>query len=350
MIRIALQMLWHKPARFVFTAFGMATLFFLSVAQVGLMVGWINTISAIIRHAEVDVWVMAEQTPSFDYGTAIPRQRLYQVRSVEGVAWAEAMLMAWNIWQRPDGRRVNVEMVGLDDSNVGGPWRMTAGKVEDVHLPDSVIVDEMFVDALGVRGLGDEVELIGDRAIVRGLSRQVRTFTASPFVFTSIRSAIRYDKRYQQDEITYVMARRAPGHSPEQLADAIRREVPSVEALTSDQFARRSVTYWMLETGIGITIILTAVLGMLVSSVVGSQTLFGVTNDHLQNYATLLAVGFSRGQLLACRATERTPIPLEMTPEVFVGVLAASALGSLMGSLLSLKAVWSIDPVAVFRG
>jgi putative ABC transport system permease protein len=301
------------------------------------------------------------------------RQRLYQVRSVEGVAWAEAMLMAWNIWQRPDGRRVNVEMVGLDDSNVGAPWRMTAGKVEDVHLPDSVIVDEMFVDALGVRGLGDEVELIGDRAIVRGLSRQVRTFTASPFVFTSIRSAIRYDKRYQHDEITYVMAHPGPGHSAERLADAIRREVPSIEALTSDQFARRSVIYWMLETGIGITIILTAVLGMLVSSVVGSQTLFGVTNDHLQNYATLLAVGFSRGQLLgcvlvqsvlltglgallgsgafylACRATERTPIPLEMTPGVFAGVLAASALGSLLGSLLSLKAVWSIDPVRVFR-
>lgn len=373
MIAVALRMLFYRPMKFVFTCFGMAALFFLSVSQVGLMVGWINTISAIIRHADVDVWVMAEQTPSFDYGTAIPRQKLYQVRSTDGVAWAEAMFMAWNVWQRPDGRRLSVELVGLDDSSVGGPWEMTAGNVKDVYLPDSVIVDEMFADHLGVGKMRDEVELIGNRARVRGLSRGVRTFTASPFVFTSIRSAIKYDKRYRDDEITYVMARCRPGVSPTEVASTIRREVPSVEALTTDEFARRSVSYWMLETGIGITVVLTALLGMLVSAVICSQTLFSVTNDHLQNYATLLALGFSRAQLLgcvlvqcsvltaagallgsggfyaACRATERTPIPLEMTPVVFAGVLAITALGGGLGALLSIRAVWRVDPVKVFR-
>jgi putative ABC transport system permease protein len=284
------------------------------------------------------------------------------------------MLTDWAYWHRGDGRRVNIELIGLDESNVGGPWNMYAGDVDKVHLPESVIVDEMFAAKLGVNALGDEVEILGNRAVVRGLSSRVRTFTAAPFVFTSIRSAIAFDKRNRADDITYVMARCLPGELPAAVASRIREEIPNIEVLTSREFAWRSVHYWMLGTGIGVTVVLTAVLGMLVSAMVGSQTLFGITNDHLANYATLLAVGFGRGQLITCvltqglvltgagallgsaafviaaRASERTPLPLEMNLQVYLAVLGVSTLANLAGALLSVKAVLRIDPVAVFRG
>ena len=82
---ISFQMLVHNQARRIATVFAIAILFFLSAAQVGLLVGWCGTTSAIIRHADADIWVMAKQTPAFDYGTAIPRSRIYQVRTVCGV-------------------------------------------------------------------------------------------------------------------------------------------------------------------------------------------------------------------------------------------------------------------------
>ena len=113
-------MLAHKPVRLLITWAGLGGLFFLAAAQVGMLVGWCNSCSAIVRHADTDVWVMTEQAPAFDYGTAIPRQRIYQTRSVEGVAWAEGMIMAWNTWQRPDGRRVNVERLERSGSGYVG--------------------------------------------------------------------------------------------------------------------------------------------------------------------------------------------------------------------------------------
>ena len=374
MLSVALRMLWHKPVRAVFTAMGLGALFFLSAAQIGLLVGWCGTCSALIRHADAEVWVMAEKAPAFDYGTAIPRQRLYEVRSVPGVAWAEGMFMAWNVWQRPDGRCVNVELVGLDSSCVGGPWAMEVGAVTAVHEPEGVIVDELFLNELGVTGVGGEGELIGRRARVRGISRGVRTFTASPFIFTSINNAIRYDRRYRDDEITYVLVRCQPGVTPDQLADAIRQRTDHVEVLTKDQFVRRTVTYWMLGTGVGITVVLTAILGFLVSAVVISQTLFGLTTDYLVNYTTLLALGFSRTKLLltivyqslvlggagiaigglgffaAMRASARTMIPLETTPAVSVGLAVCALACSLVGAGLSVKSVWQIDPASVLRG
>ena len=259
--------------------------------------GWCNTTSAIIRHTDADIWIMAEQTPAFDYGTAIPRQRVYQARSIEGVEWAEGMVMAWNVWQRKDGRRVNVELIGLDRSSVGGPWNMMEGKVEDVHLPDGVIVDELYLSLLGIHQVGDEAEMFDKRAVVRGVSQEIRTFTASPFIFTSLRSAINYDKRYHPDEVTYVLVRCSEGYNPHDVAASMKEAIPHVEVLTTEEFSIRTVKYWMLETGIGITVVLTAILGVLVSVMVASQTLFTVTQENSGNYATLLALGFSRADV-----------------------------------------------------
>ena len=72
-------MLFHQWPRFFLAVAGIGIAFFLTSAQVGLLVGWCDTNSAIIRHADADIWVVAHQTPAFDYGTAIPRNRVYRV-------------------------------------------------------------------------------------------------------------------------------------------------------------------------------------------------------------------------------------------------------------------------------
>jgi putative ABC transport system permease protein len=367
-------MLAHKPTRLLATWSGLGVLFFLAAVQLGLLVGWCNTVSAIVRHADADVWVIAEQTPAFDYGTAIPHQRVYQARSVEGVAWAQGLFMAWNIWQRHDGRKVNVELVGLDGECVGGPWAMKDGTADDALLPDAVIVDDLFLNQLGIRQVGDEAEMFGQRAVVRGISTEVRTFTASPFIFTSLKAARKYDKRYGPDEITYVLVRCLPGHSPELVRDRLRADLAHVEVLTSREFAVRTMRYWMLETGAGLTVILAACLGLGVSVVVTSQTLFAVTQEYLANYATLAAVGFGRAQLLACvliqglilscgevllgsagfavaaRFSAPTNLPLETTPEVYAALVVVSVGSCLAGASLAVRSVLRLDPASVFRG
>src|SRR5262249_16003601 len=150
-------------------------------------------------------------------------------------------------------------------------------------------------------------------------------------------------------------------------------EIPSGQVLTSAEFVRKSIRYWMLETGLGITVIITAVLGLVVGSVIISQTLYAITHDHLPNYATLMAIGFARWQLAlvvviqsvlvgtvgilsgsalfgrAAQVTQATPIPLEMRREVFVAILVASLASCACSSLLSLRSLFRLDPVCVFH-
>lgn len=373
-IPVAIRMLFHNRLRFAMTVIGIAIAFFLAAAQIGLLVGWINTNSAIIEHAGVDIWVMAKETRTLDYGTAIPRHRIQQVSSVPGVDWAEGMLVGWINWQHPEGKRITVEVIGIDKSNAGGPWAMESGSVESVHLPETVVVDELSKDALGAHAVGDEAEMEGKRVIVGGFSRGVRTFTAAPFVFTSIENALDYIPYYRDDEISYVLASIESNADLLTVRDLIAHEVSDVEVLTTDEFADRSVKYWMLETGVGITVIITALLGLLVGAVIMSQTLFAITQDHIANYATLLALGFHHktlrqivlaqslslgglgvvvGSILftfACKASVRSPIPLETTPLVSLGLIVFSLLCCLGASWFSIRAIFKLDPVMVFHG
>ena len=170
-----------------------------------------------------------------------------------------------------------------------------------------------------------------------------------------------------------MLARCEPGITPDELRDSIAAEIPSGQVLTSVEFVWKTIRYWMLETGLGITVITTAVLGLVVGTVIISQTLYAITNDHLPNYATLLAIGFGRWQLAyvvfiqavvlgmigilagsvlfgrVAQITQTTPIPIETTPEVFGGVMAALLGSCIAASFLSLRSIFRLDPVSVFR-
>ena len=281
--------------------------------------------------------------------------------------------MSWMFVRQHDGRMTIVELVGVDNELAGGPWAMSAGNLSVLLEPDAIIVDKLYAKQLGVSAVNDELEISDRRAIVRGFSEGVRTITAAPFVFTSIRSALEWDPRYRDDEVTYVLARGSDGTSPEQLRDSIASIVPSVEVLTSREFVARTLSYWLFDTGLGLTVIATAILGLVVGTVIISQSLYAITNDHLPNYATLLAVGFGRWQLVLIvmvqaivlgivgvalgsavfgrisTLSKATPIPIEMTPMVYAGIVGLFLVSCLGASFLSLRSIFRVDPVTVFH-
>ncbi len=373
MFLIALRILLHKPMRTTATLLGVAVAFFLSAAQTGLLLGWCDTISALTRNAGVDLWVMAPRTPSYDYGTAISSNNIYRARSVPGVVWAEGLYVDWTYWQCPDGKRINVQLIGLDRSLVGGPWAMAYGKIEAVHAPETVVADELYLPALGVSKVGDEVELLGQRARLGAISTEIRTFTAAPFVFTSLKSAIRYDRRYRDDEVTYVLVQCDPKASVLDVRAGVAAEMPELEVLTTEEFSLRSIRYWMIQTGLGLTVMVTAFLGLCVGVVVTSQTLFAMTHDHLGDFAMLGALGFSRLKLVgivvvqacmlvtvgvalgdtafryAAHVSVGTPVPLEMPWKIgalLAGIFLVSSFGV---SVLSIREILRVDPISVFR-
>ncbi len=51
-------------------------------------------------------------------------------------------------------------------------------------MADTVIIDSLYQDKLEIAGVGDTAEINGHRVRVVGITRGIRSFTTSPFVFT----------------------------------------------------------------------------------------------------------------------------------------------------------------------
>jgi len=370
--QLAWRMLTHNRPRLIFTIIGVSTAFFLASAQLGLLVGWTNTTSALIKHAEVDLWLMSENTRALDFGTPIPRQTIYRARSTPEVIWAQGMLVSWNSWVRPDGSSISVQLLGLDKDKVGGPWQMQEGDLRIIDNPQTAIVDELYQNLLQIHARGESVQMRSQRVIIGGFSEGVRSFAGTPHVFMSLKHALLYDQRHRDDEITYVLIRCRQGADVKAVQANMRQLIKHVDVLTSDEFAGRTARYWMLGTGAGIGVILTAVLGVLVGAIIASQTLFATTQENFGNYAALMAIGFERrllsqvvllqsllvgtagivigsaGFVPLVWATARSPLPIEFYPPVLIGLIAIFLVVCILAAGISLRSVFRLDPVVIF--
>src|SRR5690606_22972586 len=84
-----------------------------------------------------------------------------RVRTVPGVAWAVPMF--WSVQQArmENGSFKPIQVVGIDSTTmIGRPVNLTAGRLEDLRLPNTVIIDDLAVERLSqnrekIIGIGD---------------------------------------------------------------------------------------------------------------------------------------------------------------------------------------------------
>ena len=73
--------------------------------------------------------------------------------------------------------------------------------------------------------------------------------------------------------------------------------MPDSEVLTKAEFRTRSLNHWLFATGAGVALIGGAILGLIVGTVIVAQTLYSSTKDHINEFATLRALGSSSGYI-----------------------------------------------------
>jgi len=374
MASLAWRNLFHDKVRLAVTLTGIVFSVVLIVVQLGLFVGFTTTTSAVIDHSGADLWVTAKGVRNFDAGIVFPERKRHQVLSVPGVDRAEPYLVVFARWKRPDGADEVIEVVGLNpDAPLGGPWDLTAGSVQDLKRADTVIIDEFYKDKLGIKQVGQSVEINGGRARVVGFTSGIRSFTTSPFVFTSLKNARKYLPDIGEDQQAFILVRAAPGADVPALQRALAAKVADVDVHTTAEFARRTQFYWMFTTGAGIAVLVAAAMGLVVGVVVVAQTIYATTMDHLREFGTLKAMGASNGYIYrviikqavisavlgyglgmavsagVIRLSEGGGAIIRMPWPMAAGMFGVTLLMCIGASVVSIRKVTSIDPAMVFK-
>src|SRR2546421_4224219 len=202
---LALRNLVHDRVRLVTTLVGIVFAVVLINIQVGLFLGFAKTASGLIDHSGADLWITPLGTRDVDQVEPMSDRRLYQALAVSGVGRASGLNVEFAYFKRPDGGTESALIVGFDlATGFGGPWNVTEGDVRSLRFPDTIIIDEFYREKLGVAYLGQVVEISGHRARGVGFTQGIRSFTQSPYVFASTRTALNYS-RIQQNQTNYVL-------------------------------------------------------------------------------------------------------------------------------------------------
>jgi putative ABC transport system permease protein len=371
---LARRNLFHDKIRLTVTLTGIVFAVVLIVVELGLFVGFTVTTSSLVDHSGAELWVTSKHVPYVELGVPFSERKLYQARAVPGVADAQKLIVRWTDWKRPDGRQESVQIVGINpDDPMPRPWNLVAGSVDDLKKPDAVIMDEVYKEKLGVKELGELFEIRGKRARIVGFTRGIRSFTTSPYVFTTFKRAQEYAS-INDDQTVFILVKVAPGADLKQVQGSIAGSVKDVEVFTSSEFSRMTQFYWMFTTGAGVAVLLAAVLGLVVGFVVVAQTIYATTMDHLKEFGTLKAMGapnryvykviltqaaisavmgYALGMVVSAfvvHASQKGGAAILLPWQMAVGMFFLTLLMCTGAALVSISKVTRLDPAMVFKG
>ena len=164
----------------------------------------------------------------------------------------------------------------------------------------------------------------------------------------------------------------APGADVESVRNRLKANLSDVDVLTAAEFRDRSRSFWLFGTGAGFALFAGALLGMIVGTVIVAQTLYSSTKDHINEFATLRAIGSSGIYihkviicqalisavigfclaagigLLVVAATADTALPIVMTPTLTLVLLFLTLVMCVVSAVAAILQVMRIDPVMVF--
>jgi len=376
MALLARRNLFHDRIRFAVTLTGIVFALVLIIIQFGLFLGFTTTTSNNIDHSGADIWIVFHGVGYFDTGRMFSERKFYEVLSVPGVRQAEKYIQNFAYWKKPDGGVENVQVIGFHPgSGLGEPWNVVEGSVLDVKLEDGVIVDELYKEKLGVSKIGDRVEIGDHRARVVGFTRGIRSFTTSPFVYTSFKNALNYTRpEAREDQLAYILVTVAPGVRSREVLESLRARLTDVDIYTREEFSRRTRFYWMFTTGAGLAVLTAALMGLVVGVAVVAQTIYAATMDHIREYGTLKAMGATNGYLyrvlieqaawsavlgyafamfaahFIVQASEKGGALILLPPAMKIAMLVLAVFMCIAAALVSINKVTRIDPAMVFRG
>src|SRR6266567_1417980 len=372
-LTLASRNLFQDRLRFIATLIGIVFSVVLVMVQMGLYLGFGRMVTTMIDHASADLWVVSKGATSFEDLTLLDIRARNRLPSINGVAEVISVVIGFADWRRQtDGRVKPVFVVGSDlNADALMPWNLVDGSVDALRSTDAVAVDRTYFDNLDVSGIGSTAEIRGQRARVTAVTEGIRSFTTTPYVFAELSRARAYIG-LPPTKFNHFIIRVRSGADVKSVQHDIQSNVPDVDALTPAEFRNRSRSFWLFGTGAGAALFAGALLGVIVGTVIVAQTLYSSTKDHLDEFATLRAIGSSGAYIytviiwqallsavigfcgasavgaIVVKMTAESALPIVVTPGLTVGLFLLTVVMCIASAIAAIAQVMRIDPAMVF--
>jgi len=375
-----LQLTSEKP-RFLAAVAGIAFAVILMLTQLGFQDALLSTSGMQFSNMRCDLALISPQYQSLLGTGSFPERRLYQALAFEGVQSVTAVYIAMVPWRNPiDQHERNILLMGFRPK---GEVFDLSGIDEHVQLlrqENTALFDERGRPEFGPvaeifrRDRRLPTEILGRRLEVVGLFRLGTSFAADGNVLVSDETFLRILPHREPGVVDLGLIRLRSGVSPALVLGQMSAALPAdVKILAHQQLVDLEQTYWSENTPVGFVFGLGLLMSIVVGAIIVYQILYTDVSDHLQEYATLKAMGYRNTYLsfvviqealilavlgfmpglaisqgvyvISARATL---LPLAMTLPRVAMVYALTVSMCIFSGLMAIRKLRSADPAEVF--
>jgi len=379
MTDLSLKMLLGDRAKYVMLVSGLAFASLLMTEQSAIFCGIMEWSGSTLDNVGAPIWVVDPMVEQVNDTEALRDTDLARVRSIEGVAWATPFYQGMLRARMGDGSFKFVQLLGVDSTTfAGAPREMVQGRLEDLRLPNTVIIDEYGAKKLSrdpVRpiAVGDVFEINDKEARVVGICRARMSFTGNPYLYTTYEQAVQYAPSMRK-----MMSAVLVGPQSSEDAVAVARRITAETGLkshTKSEFFWITVWWYIKNTGIPIAFGATVLIGFVVGLAISSQTFYSFILENLRNLGALKAMGASDGVLARMIAVQTLTVGLVgygcgvglatlfglvvlkkgMPPFALPWQLPAISFAAILficwlAASLGIRKIRALEPAIVFRG
>lgn len=333
------------------------------------------------RSLQADLVLINPQFQTLFSVKSFSRERLYQALSYEGVNSVSPLYIATGQWQNPETRVSRAILVwGVDPASPAFKFPEVTQNLDQLKLLNQVLFDQAgrpeygtIADRFNKTGTV-ETELNNKIISVKGLFTNGSSFAADGNVITSDSTFLQLFPERKPEQIEVGLIDLKPGADVEQVRSQLAAGLPKdVRVLTPEGFAQVEKNYWASGTGIGFIFGLGVGVGFIVGIVIVYQILYADVSDHLPEYATLKAMGYTNLYLLGVLTQEAlllailgflpgfilsyglyqvtyaaTLLPVAMTVERAITVLVLTIIMCSVSGAIAMRKLRSADPADVF--
>jgi putative ABC transport system permease protein len=296
----------RNKARFFVALGGIAFADLLMFMQLGVLGAALDTSALLNNLLQADIVLISPEARDIQNSATIPRSRLYQAEGQPGIASGTAMYLGFLDWRSPfNAERRSMLIVGTDPDNPGIGLVDVQRQKESLKRPDTVIFDRLsrgnYPVTLKQLDKGQPVTAEIDRRTltVIGTFRLGAAFGLDGTLIGSETTFLHLFPTRSPKSITLGLLRVSPGEDPIAVAALLKSKMADdVDVMTRAEFVQHAKTYQGKHTPIGFIFGLGTVMGFIVGMVMVYQVLSTDVADHLAEYATFKAMGFTNAYLV----------------------------------------------------
>ena len=379
-IPLAWLQLTFQKARLLTAVAGITFAAVLMFMQFGFQEALFSTTTTIHKSIRGDLFLISTQSENLFSSRQFSRRILYQTLNNQNIASASPIYIGILPWKNPwTNKERAIFIMGFEPNSTLLEIKGIKENFGSVTAEDTVLFDTLSrpefgdVEANFKKGERVQAEVNKRKVEVRGFFELGASFAADGNLITTDLNFQRLFKR-ELGQIDFGVLSLAEGANLETAKAEVEQTLPKdVRVLTKDEFVQFERAYWESATAIGFVFNFGAILGLVVGVIITYQVLYTDVVNHLPEYATLKAMGYTNGYLtrvvleeslilsllgfmpalvtalaLYALATAGSGLPIEMTAGRGVLVFVLTVVMCFVSGLLAMRKLKQADPADIF--